>query len=200
MKFYERRFIEAEDISTGPLPAKYLTKTWLALTLLLALSLFLVSLTTAQIALYLLLAPVIARLIVLDLCYLVLPDIYTLPLIVLGIALTFIPIPSVSLAQSLLGMLVGGGGILLLAIVLEKVNKQSNIGGGDIKLIAAASTFIGLESVANFLWLACAFSFILYPILRKNRKTISFGPTLALSFWLLLIHPKIIENALILFI
>lgn len=194
---FERRFIAPDDISSGPINAQYCTKIWLFVTLFFACSVLICETSTIQLCLYLTLAPILARLLALDLCHLVLPDLYTIPIIITGLSISLIPsLNIISFTESILGIFIGGGAILLMTILLEKVNHKSNMGGGDIKMIAAAGGFIGISLLPSYLWIACAVAFILYPLLKKNNFVISFGPALILSFWLLLLQPKIVEKSI----
>ncbi|MFT7434174.1 MAG: leader peptidase (prepilin peptidase)/N-methyltransferase [Alphaproteobacteria bacterium] len=197
---FERRFIAKEDISTGPVCQKFCTKLWLILTCLFMASILFSMAISPLFFLYLLMSAILARLVTLDLCYLVLPDIYTLPLMATGLGLAASPLLSISLIESLLGILAGGGSILILAIALDKINSKSNIGGGDIKMIAVAGSFLGISLMPIFLWVACLFSFILYPLLKSKNHAISFGPALIIALWILLTQEDILNHALSLFI
>ena len=67
----------------------------------------------------------------------VIPDIVTLPGIVYALAVTpFVQSPSVG--QALLGVVVGGGIVFLIAVV-----SRGAIGGGDLKLMAMLGAALG---------------------------------------------------------
>ena len=85
------------------------------------------------------------------------------------------------LPYCLLGFLLGGGSLLLLAVI-----SRGGMGGGDIKLFAMIGIFFGLKLTALSLLLA----FILGSIgcliciifnLKKPKDTIPFGPFIALA-------------------
>jgi len=191
----ELKFLAKTDIAKGSISPAYCTKLWLFFTVILWLSLFLINLQGGVFVLSVCLAPILARLIALDLCYLVLPDIYTLPLLFLGLFLSvFSNFTSITFLESLLGIFVGGGGLLLLAILLERVEREAGIGGGDIKMVAAAGSFLGISSIATFLWVSCMLAFVLYPFLKRKKQPISFGPALIVSLWVFIIYPHPIEK------
>ena len=79
----------------------------------------------------------LAAIIVLDFRTKVIPDIVTLPGIVYALAVTpFVQSPSVG--QALLGVVVGGGIVFLIAVV-----SRGAIGGGDLKLMAMLGAALG---------------------------------------------------------
>ena len=81
----------------------------------------------------------LAVIIVLDFRTKVIPDIVTLPGIVCALAVTpFVQSPSVG--QALLGLVVGGGIVFLIAVI-----SRGAIGGGDIKLMAMLGAALGWE-------------------------------------------------------
>ncbi len=87
----------------------------------------------------------------------------------------------ISLTGSILGLLVGGGFFLLIAIVFS-----GGMGGGDIKLMSMLGLFLGVEKIimVTFLSFFIGAIFILPLLLskKKSRKDmIPFGPFIALS-------------------
>ncbi len=104
--------------------------------------------------------------------------------------------------DGVVGACVVGGGVLGLSVVLEAITKQAALGGGDIKLLFATSLFLGLRGALFCLLLACVLALImaLIPPFTKfegetsvetpagtasassfRRKTVSFGPAIALA-------------------
>jgi len=90
------------------------------------------------------------------------PDVISLPGIVLGLVLavigyfifdgatSFIPSP----LSSLIGILAGGGFLLATAWIYEKITGVEGMGGGDIKLLAMIGAFLGWPSVPVTLFFA----------------------------------------------
>ena len=81
---------------------------------------------------------VLAVVVVVDLTAKMIPDVLTLPGIVYGLLLAAGVAGGPALTQAGLGALVGGGVLLLLAVV-----SRGGIGGGDIKLVAMLGAAIG---------------------------------------------------------
>jgi leader peptidase (prepilin peptidase)/N-methyltransferase len=52
---------------------------------------------------------------------------------------------AISFIGSIMGMLIGGGGLLLLALFYEKVRKKQGLGMGDVKMMAMVGAFLGLQ-------------------------------------------------------
>ncbi|GAB5046436.1 prepilin peptidase [Thermodesulfovibrio sp. TK110] len=130
-----------------------------------------------------------------DLDFQIIPDQISIPLIFLGIILSFFSGPqkivdflgcpshnSLNLAQgikdSLIGIVVGGGSLLIVSLI-----SKGGMGGGDVKLNAAVGAFLGWKSALLTIFIgSLAGSIIGILILKKtgNRK-IPFGPFLSLG-------------------
>jgi leader peptidase (prepilin peptidase)/N-methyltransferase len=97
-----------------------------------------------------------------DLDVRIVPDVISLPGIVLGLALsiigyflnsgstTLIPGP----VSSLIGIIAGGGFLLATAWIYEKITGVEGMGGGDIKLLAMIGAFLGWPSIPMTLFFA----------------------------------------------
>ncbi len=115
-----------------------------------------------------------------DLAYRIIPDVITLPGILVGLAASTL-VTSVGLGNALLGALIGGGLFLLVAIV-----SKGGMGGGDIKLIAMIGAFLGWQDVFVTIFLAALSGAVsglfLIIVKKKGRKdALPFGPFLALG-------------------
>ena len=127
-----------------------------------------------------------------DLATLTIPDIITLPGIVMGVAASFL-LPRITWLQSLLGLLAGGGVLYLVAKGYQVLRKREGMGGGDIKLLAMIGAFLGLPGVIYTLFassLAGSLAGVLLMLRDKSGRgtRIPFGPFLALAamsyvFW-----------------
>lgn len=120
-----------------------------------------------------------------DLDHMILPDVFTLPGVLLGIAGSFLN-PSRTPAESLLGVALGGGVLWLMGVLYQWVRKEEGMGGGDVKLLAWIGAVLGFQSLPFVIMVASlggtlvGVSFIL--IKKKSLKTaIPFGPYLALG-------------------
>ncbi|MBC7204351.1 MAG: prepilin peptidase, partial [Pusillimonas sp.] len=85
-----------------------------------------------------------------------LPDELTLPLLWLGLLLSWLGISPVSLHQSVGGAVVGYGFLWLLALVFFWVRGKEGMGHGDFKLTAAMGAWLGYGILPFVLLLACA--------------------------------------------
>ncbi|MEZ4600214.1 MAG: A24 family peptidase [Syntrophotaleaceae bacterium] len=126
-----------------------------------------------------------------DLDHQIIPDVISLPGIVVGF-MTALAIPWLSWLDSLLGILIGGGSLYLVAVVYEKFTGQEGMGGGDVKLLAMMGAFLGWKSVFPVIFLgSLAGSLVGIPLMIAKRSggklAIPFGPFLALGgiVWLL---------------
>jgi len=128
-----------------------------------------------------------------DLKHRIIPDVITLPGIVIGLTFAFIS-PQIRVLDSILGLLIGGGVLYLLAIIGELLFKKESMGGGDIKLAAMLGAFLGWQKVFLIFFLSALLGSIvgilaIYLSSRiKKHRTIPFGPFLALAsfaalFW-----------------
>jgi leader peptidase (prepilin peptidase)/N-methyltransferase len=120
------------------------------------------------------------------------PDIITLPGIVVGVAASFL-LPRITWLQSVLGLLVGGGVLFLVAAGYQLLRKREGMGGGDIKLLAMIGAFLGLPGVIFTLFASSLAGSLAGALLMLRNKSggatrIPFGPFLALAamsyvFW-----------------
>jgi leader peptidase (prepilin peptidase)/N-methyltransferase len=116
-----------------------------------------------------------------DLRHRIIPNSLVIVTLITGIIFSFFG--DISFVSSILGMMLGGGLIFLLAIV------PNAMGGGDIKLMFALGAFLGHVRV---LW-ALTFAFILASIvsmillifrIKDGKDYIPFGPFLALGTYI----------------
>jgi leader peptidase (prepilin peptidase)/N-methyltransferase len=141
-----------------------------------------------------------------DLDTFLIPDILSLPGIVLGLALSFytprsllyllpppLPLWWHNPLGSLLGIILGGGIFYLIAAGYALVRRKEGLGGGDIKLLGMIGAFIGWKGVAfTILVSSVSGTIIAIPLMWRSGKgigsTLPFGPFLAFGaisyiFW-----------------
>ena len=122
---------------------------------------------------------------VIDLRHQIIPDVISLPGIVCGVFTTLL-LPQLSLQDSLLGAVLGGGILLLIRFVYYAFTRQEGMGLGDVKLLAMLGAFLGWKSLL-FIIMVASFSGALVGILvmiinkRDRRYAIPFGPFLSLG-------------------
>lgn len=90
---------------------------------------------------------------------------------------------------SLLSALVYGGGILLFALVMDKVLQKESMGGGDIKLFAVMGLYLGMVASLFAMFLACVLG-LLFTLLQPKKESpqIPFGPAIAIAAWGMLLY------------
>jgi len=118
-----------------------------------------------------------------DLDHQIIPDVISLPGIPIGFLCAFL-LPWVSWQSSLLGILLGGGILLAIALGYEWLTKQEGMGLGDVKLLAMLGAFLGAPAILPIIFLASIMGTLvgvpLMLIKRAGRKlAIPFGPFLA---------------------
>lgn len=134
-----------------------------------------------------------------DIEHLIIPDIISLPGIVLGFLISFLPFMSVRFLDSLIGILAWGGCFLLIAIIGKWIWKREAMGIGDIKLIAMIAAFLGWQGGAVTVFWASLIGSIwggfLMLIKKKGRwDVIPFGPFLCLGALISLLYgPEMIR-------
>ena len=87
-----------------------------------------------------------------DLQHKILPNVITLPGIVLGFASSFFLPPG--WVSSLIGLLIGGGFLYAIAEAYYRIRGQEGLGMGDVKLLAMIGAFLGWKLVLLTLVLA----------------------------------------------
>jgi leader peptidase (prepilin peptidase)/N-methyltransferase len=127
-----------------------------------------------------------------DLDHQIIPDILTLPGIPLFFlaAVFFVKVPWL---EALLGLIVGGGTLLVIALAYEFIAKREGMGGGDIKLLAMIGGFLGWKSLLFVLLcsslLGALVGLSLIIVKKQDMKyAVPFGPFLAAAvvayiFW-----------------
>jgi leader peptidase (prepilin peptidase)/N-methyltransferase len=118
-----------------------------------------------------------------DLEHQIIPDVISLPGIVIGFASSFF-LPWLSWKSSLIGIIVGGGSLLLVASAYQWITKKEGMGGGDVKLLAMMGAFLGWISIPFIIFassLVGSFVGITLMLVQKkdSKLAIPFGPFLA---------------------
>ncbi len=115
--------------------------------------------------------------------YKIIPDVITLPGIVVGFFCASLLL-QLGWFNSLLGILVGGGILLFLAWISPLLFGKEGIGGGDIKFLAMVGAFLGWQQVLLTLMVGSMVGAIAGIILIATKvlqrgQYIPFGPYLA---------------------
>jgi len=118
-----------------------------------------------------------------DLEHQIIPDEISIPGIVIGFAASFL-FPGPSWKNSLLGIVVGGGSLLIVAYGYQLIAKKEGMGGGDIKLLAMMGAFLGWKSIPFIIFVSSLVGSVvgISVMLARKRDSqvpIPFGPFLA---------------------
>lgn len=120
-----------------------------------------------------------------DLFHQIIPDVISLPGIGLGLLASFIS-PHLTFLNSLMGMLLGGGSLFLVATLYQWLFKREGMGGGDVKLLAMIGAFLGWKAVVLTILLSSligSISGVIIMVLKGKdfKYAIPFGPFLSLG-------------------
>jgi leader peptidase (prepilin peptidase)/N-methyltransferase len=155
------------------------------LTGLMTVALFMRYGLTVQFLLLLVFSAALIIITFIDLAHQIIPDAISIPGIPCGIGASLL-IPTISWLDSLIGILVGGGLLLLIAVGYKWITRREGMGGGDIKLLAMIGAWLGWKAIP-FILLASSLIGLLVGggsglLLKKGLRTkIPFGPFLAIA-------------------
>jgi len=122
---------------------------------------------------------------VIDLYHQIIPDVISLPGIGVGLGASLI-IPQNTFFNSLVGILLGGGSLFLVATLYQWLFKREGMGGGDVKLLAMIGAFLGWKAVILTILLGSligSITGIIIMVLKGKdfKYAIPFGPFLSLG-------------------
>ena len=125
-----------------------------------------------------------------DLDLMILPDVFTLSGIVIGLVGAAIN-PERDFMAAIWGVFIGGGFLWFVAYLYLVVRKQEGMGGGDIKLLAWIGAVLGWTAVPFVVLVSSLLGSLVGLALAFRRDTglksvIPFGPYLALAALLFL--------------
>lgn len=120
-----------------------------------------------------------------DIDYQIIPDVISLS----GIPLFFLAsafIVHTTVVESLLGILVGGGSLLAVAVTYRTITGKEGMGGGDIKLLAMIGALCGWKGVLFTIFVSSLAGTLvgvaIMAVQNKNMKlALPFGPFLSLG-------------------
>jgi leader peptidase (prepilin peptidase)/N-methyltransferase len=132
-----------------------------------------------------------------------LPDVITLPLILLGLLFNGLSNESlISFQDSIIGAILGYAGLWLLNLLYRIAKKQDGIGMGDAKLLAALGAWLGWFTLPSILLIA-SLSGLIGGILwlqwnkQNHRSAFPFGPFLAIAGIIELLWPQTLQILLL---
>lgn len=122
---------------------------------------------------------------VIDLDHMILPDVFTLSGIVIGLLGAALN-PEREFLPALFGVLMGGGFLWLIAYLYWVLRKEEGMGGGDIKLLAWTGAVLGWSSIPFVILVSSLLGSVVgitYALKSRAglKSVIPFGPFLALA-------------------
>ena len=153
----------------------------------------------AELAVFCFLSSALVAIFFIDLDFQIIPDVITLPGMVLGLAISLVP-EQIGIVQAAIGLLVGGGSLYVVALLGDWLFKKESMGGGDIKMAAMLGAFLGWQKIL-FVFISSAVIGLVVSIavmafsskLRKSRM-VPFGPFLALAAMLAILYGDTLIN------
>ncbi len=120
-----------------------------------------------------------------DLDHRIIPDVISIPGIGIGLLLSFV-LPTISIKDSVIGILAGGGTLFGVAYIYEAITKREGMGGGDVKLLAMIGAWLGWKAILFTIFFASLSGTFIgggVMLLQKQGRhyAIPFGPFLAFS-------------------
>lgn len=144
-----------------------------------------------QSLIYIILSAALIIIALIDLNERIVPDVISLPGILIGFILSFF-VPYISFINSALGIFVGGGIILIIGIVGSVIFKKEAMGGGDVKLAAMIGAFLGWRYIIISLFLgfflgALAGIILILSKIKSRKDVVPFGPFIVLGSFITLL-------------
>ena len=115
----------------------------------------------------------------------IIPDVISLP----GIPVFFLLavfVMGLGFLDSLLGLLIGGGFLYLIAVGYELLTRREGMGGGDIKLLAMIGAFLGWKSLFFVVFMSSILGAVVGVVLillkgKDMKYAVPFGPFLSIA-------------------
>jgi leader peptidase (prepilin peptidase)/N-methyltransferase len=132
-----------------------------------------------------------------------LPDVITLPLLLLGLVFNGLSSERFSSFQdAVIGMILGYASLWMLNFLYRTFKKQDGIGMGDAKLLSALGAWLGWFTLPNILLVASITGLIGGVIWLKLNKqhhqsAFPFGPFLAIAGIIELLWPQTLPTFLL---
>lgn len=134
---------------------------------------------------YFLFAASLLVIIFIDIRLQIIPDVISLPGIVVGFAFSLVS-DTVTWQDSLIGLLLGGGVLYTIALLYALLRKIDGMGGGDIKLLAMIGAWLGWQSLLFVILFSSSTGSIIGILAMTRQKMggqtrIPFGPFLSVA-------------------
>lgn len=155
------------------------------------LAIYLIYGLSIQSLIYIILSSALVIIALIDLNEQIVPDVISLPGIVIGFIISFF-VPYISFINSALGVVVGGGIILIIGLGGSVIFKKEAMGGGDVKLAAMIGAFLGWRYIIISLFLgfflgALAGIILILSKIKSRDDVVPFGPFIVLGSFITLL-------------
>ncbi len=133
-----------------------------------------------------------------DMEHQIIPDVLSIQGMILGILFSFLTAHP-GWINSILGMLLGGGTLYLVAWGYQLAAKKEGMGGGDIKLLAMIGAFLGWKAVPLVIFLSAGVGSVIglsLILMQKGTRhtAVPYGPFLALAAVISLLYGTALTN------
>lgn len=140
---------------------------------------------SVQSLIYIILSSALIIIAFIDLNEQIMPEVITLPGMVVGFILSFF-VPYLSFIDSALGVVIGGGIILVIRLAGSLIFKKESMGIGDIELSAMIGAFLGWRYITISLFLgfflgALTGIFLILSKIKSREDAVPFGPFIILG-------------------
>ena len=122
-----------------------------------------------------------------------LPDILTLPLLIMGVAVAWW-LPDRDVIGHAIAAFLGAAVFYAISVAYRQTRGQDGLGLGDVKLAGAAGAWLGWQALPYVVLLACAAGFVWVGIavMRRGkgalRERIPFGVALCFAMWIIWLY------------
>ena len=125
----------------------------------------------------------------------IIPDVISLPLIVIGIAVSFFPAIDITWKSALSGAVFSFVVFLATAYVFKLFTGKESLGGGDIKLMTAIGSFIGIAGTIFTIFFSSGIALIILIVIgHDRRKEFPFGPFLIFGAFLYILAGRFLTE------
>ena len=134
-----------------------------------------------------------------DLDFQIIPDVITLPGMILALTASFMP-GGIGIVNAAIGLVIGGGSLYLIALLGDWLFKKESMGGGDIKMAAMLGAFLGWQKVlfifisSAVIGLVISVALMLFSSKLRQERVVPFGPFLALAALLAILYGDSLIN------
>jgi leader peptidase (prepilin peptidase)/N-methyltransferase len=121
-----------------------------------------------------------------DLRHQIIPDVLSIPGLLLGLAFSLTPWSEITWPDALVGAAGGGGFLLAVAVGFERLTRKEGMGMGDVKLLSMIGAWLGWRALPFVVLISSVSGIVLgggaLLLARRGLKVrIPFGPFLAVG-------------------